>query len=89
MTFPSSNTEAALLAGIVVTLLIAAWFNQKAGDYWKMWNRTQSELEHIRRQRNAALCDRSYLVARVGDLSEGTLSREHAEDIADWMREWL
>lgn len=79
----------ALLLGMLCCLGGMWACSEQANTERRRRTQVQAELEAIQRERNIALCNRQFVVSRVGDLSEGTLSPQHAEDIADWMRAWF
>ena len=67
----------ALLGSLTLNLILLRW-----------WHQARAEASRVRAHNEARyrwLGGATPLTAKIGDLSEGTLSHAHAHDIAEWV----
>lgn len=67
----------ALGLAVVYISLLTNWVEKERRDNSRLRARSEARARRLGSRREMA--------ARVGDLSEGTLSPAHAQDIADWI----
>lgn len=77
-----------LVLAVALALILALTAMRREERWRREWSQLRAEFEQVRREQALAAASEDYVTFRVGDLSEGTLSPEHARDIARWVRSW-